>query len=91
MAEPPQIPVPAEVMDNLQELLVNNLRQGDVVTRCTISQFIVMLPQANYEDSCAVCRRLLKSFKKQYPHSPAEISFSVQPLEPKLPESAALN
>jgi len=79
------------VMENLQELLVNNLRQGDVVTRCTISQFIVMLPQANYEDSCAVCRRLLKSFKKQYPHSPAEISFSVQPLEPKLPESAALN
>ena len=78
------------VMDNLQELLANNLRQGDVITRCTVSQFIIMLPQANYEDSCAVCRRLLKAFKKQYPHSPAEISFSVQPLEPKLPESTAL-
>ena len=78
------------VMDNLQDLLANNLRQGDVITRCTVSQFIIMLPQANYEDSCAVCRRLLKAFKKQYPHSPAEISFSVQPLEPKLPESTAL-
>ncbi len=74
------------VMDNLQELLINNLRQGDVITRCSISQLIVMLPQANYENSCAVCQRLLKAFRKQYPHSPAEISFSVQPLEPRLPD-----
>ncbi len=77
------------VMDNLQELLVNNLRQGDVITRCSVSQFIVMLPQANYENSCTVCQRLLKAFRKQYPHSPAEISYSVQPLEPKLPDAAA--
>lgn len=70
-------------MDNLQELLVNNLRQGDVVTRCSISQMIVMLPQANYENSCAVCQRLVKAFCRQYPHSPAEIHYSVQPLEPK--------
>lgn len=77
------------VMDNLQALLVNNLRQGDVITRCSVSQLIIMLPQANYEDSCAVCKRLLKAFKKQYPHSPAEISFSVQPLEPHVPDAAA--
>jgi len=75
------------VMDNLQELLINNLRQGDVITRCSVSQLIIMLPQANYEDSCAVCQRLLKAFRKQYPHSPAEISFSVQPLEPHIPEA----
>jgi len=76
------------VMDNLQELLMNNLRQGDVITRCSVSQLIIMLPQANYEDSCAVCKRLLKAFRKQYPHSPADISFSVQPLEPYVPDTA---
>lgn len=70
-------------MDNLQELLVNNLRQGDVVTRCSVSQLIVMLPQANYENSCLVCQRLIKAFCRQYPHSPAQIHYSVQPLEPK--------
>ena len=75
------------VMDNLQELLMNNLRQGDVISRCSVSQLIIMLPQANYEDSCAVCKRLLKAFRKQYPHSPADISFSVQPLEPHLPDA----
>ena len=73
-------------MDNLQELLINNLRQGDVVTRCSLSQLIVMLPQANYENSCAVCQRILKAFSRQYPHSPADIHYSVQPLEPKIPD-----
>lgn len=69
-------------MDNLQALILDNLRQGDVVTRCSISQLIIMLPQANYENSCAVCQRIVKSFQRKYPHSPADIHFSVQPLEP---------
>jgi len=70
------------VMDNLQDLLIHNLRQGDVVTRCSISQLIIMLPQANYENSCMVCQRLLQAFSRKYPHSPASIRYSVQPLEP---------
>jgi len=74
-------------MDNLQELVLSNLRQGDIVTRCSISQLIIMLPQANYENSCMVCQRLLKAFTRQYPHSPAEIRYSVHPLEPLAPQS----
>jgi len=70
-------------MDNLQELMARNLRAGDVITRCSVSQLIVMLPQANYENSCAVCQRLVKAFYRQYPHSPVEIHTSVQPLEPR--------
>ena len=70
-------------MNNLQELIIGNLRQGDVVTRCSISQLIIMLPQANYENSCAVCQRILKAFNRQYPHSPVDIHYSVQPLEPQ--------
>lgn len=69
-------------MENLKELLLTNLRQGDVVSRCSISQMVVMLPQANYENSCAVCQRIIRAFQRQYPHSPAAIHFSVQPLEP---------
>lgn len=72
-------------MENLQELVLGNLRQGDVVTRCSVSQLILMLPQANYENSCAVCQRVIKAFYRQYPHSPADIHFSVQPLEPMVP------
>lgn len=67
---------------NLKEQIVNSLRQGDVVTQCSATQLIVMLPQANYENSCAVCDRLVRNFKRQYPHSPVDIQVSVQPLEP---------
>jgi len=69
-------------MDNLQEIIITNLRQGDTVTKCSVSQFIIMLPQANYENSCMVCQRIIKAFFRKYPHSPADIHFSVQPLEP---------
>ena len=69
-------------MDHLKELLLGSLRKGDVVTRCSVSQFVVMLPQANYENSCMVCDRILRAFYRKYPHSPADIHFSVQPLEP---------
>ncbi len=74
-------------VENLQALLLQNLRQGDVVSKCSVSQLVIMLPQANYENSCAVCQRIIKAFYRQYPHSPADIHFSVQPLEPTVPEA----
>jgi len=69
-------------MDNLKEIVLSNLRQGDIVTKCSATQLIVMLPQANYENSCMVCDRLVKAFFRQYPHSPIDIHQSVSPLEP---------
>ena len=72
-------------MENLQELILRNLRQGDVVSRCSPTQLLVMLPQANYENSCAVCQRVIRAFFRQFPHSPTDIHFAVQPLEPMIP------
>ena len=69
-------------VENLKTTVLGNLRQGDIVTQCSVSQLIIMLPQANYENSCMVCERLLRAFNKQYPHSPIDVHFSVQPLEP---------
>ena len=71
-------------MENLQDQVRCGLRRGDVAARCSVSQYILMLPQANYENSCMVCRRLIKGFQRRYPHSPANINYSVQPLEPLL-------
>lgn len=69
-------------MNNLLELIRSSLRKGDVVSRCSVSQYILLLPQANYENSCMVCERIAKTFARQYPHSPARLHYSVQPLEP---------
>ena len=69
-------------MDNLQDICVNSLRQGDVLTKFSASQLLIMLPQANYENSQAVCQRLIKAFNRKYPHSPVTIHSTVHPLEP---------
>jgi hypothetical protein len=69
-------------MENLEEVIVTSLRKGDVVSRCSVSQYIIMLPQANFENSCMVCERIIKAFVRQYPHSPAHLRYMVQPLLP---------
>ena len=68
------------IMDQLGEQLRLNLRRGDVISRCSISQYIIMLPKANYEDSGMVCRRILGAFRRAHPHVTAVVNYMVQPL-----------
>ena len=72
----------SHAMENLQEQIRINLRRGDTVARCSASQYILMLPHANYENSCMVCERIIRAFCRQYPHSPAQLHYSVRPIEP---------
>lgn len=72
------------VMDNLEEQIRINLRRGDSAARCSGSQFVLMLPQANYENSEMVCNRIIRSFIRQYPHSPAAIQYTIHPLQPNM-------
>lgn len=64
-------------MNNLQVLVQNNLRSGDAIARCSISQYIILLPQANYENSRMVADRLVSAFYRRYPHSPARLRYTV--------------
>lgn len=70
------------VMTNLQNLGRDGLRQGDVLSRCSVSQFLLLLPQASYAESHSLCARLVRTFNRQYPHSPAVLRTWVHPLEP---------
>lgn len=70
------------VMLNLRDLIRTTLRRGDIAARCSVSQYIIMLPQANFENSCMVCDRLIRAFNRQYPHSPARLHASVHPIQP---------
>jgi len=69
-------------MENLGHQIRTNLRRGDSFTRCSLSQYILLLPQANYENSCMVCRRITGAFGRKHPHSPAKLHYMVQPLTP---------
>lgn len=71
------------ISENLRDIAVQNLRQGDVVSQCSVSQLILMLPQADYQNSCMVCGRVLRAFDRKYPHANVVIDFHVQALEPR--------
>lgn len=72
------------VMDQLGTQIRLNLRRGDTFSRCSLCQYIVMLPNANYENSCMVARRVLGAFRKVHPHVSAQMQFLVQPLTPNI-------
>ena len=67
-------------MENLGEQIRLSLRRGDAFSRCSPSQYVVLLPGANYENSCVVCRRVIGAFFRRYPHGAVRIGFKVQPL-----------
>ena len=73
-----------KAMEHLGEQIATNLRRGDTFSQCSVSQYIIMLPQANYENSCMVCQRIISAFIRRHPHSPARIQFVVQPLSANL-------
>lgn len=68
------------VMNNLRGIILSSLRRGDAAARCSASQYVLLLPQATYENSRMVCTRITRAFVRQYPHSPARLRVSVQPL-----------
>lgn len=74
----------SRVMEQLGETIRTNLRRGDTFSQCSVSQYIIMLPQANYENSCMVARRILGAFSRKHPHVTAKIQHMVQPLTPSI-------
>ncbi len=71
-----------KVMANLEEVIRYSLRRGDAVARCSATQYVIMLPRANYENSCMVCERILRAYYHKFSRADAELRFEVFPLQP---------
>lgn len=69
-------------MKQLRIQIQKNLRSGDIAACCSPSQYILMLVQANYEDSKRVCDRVVQAFIRTYAHSRVRLEAVVFPLEP---------
>ncbi len=70
-------------MSQMELQLRKNLRRGDTISRCSTSQFIVMLAGANFENSNMVCRRILAAYHKAYPRANVKVNYMVYPLTPE--------
>jgi len=72
------------IMDQLEPQLHIYLHRGDVFSRCSGNQYILMLPKVNYEDSCMVCRNILDGFYREHPLVTATVHYVVHPLCPDI-------
>jgi len=71
-----------EVMNNLQEVILEDLRKGDLVTRWNDAQFLMMLPGLNREQAADVMDRIEKSYIKDYSLRGLSIHKKVESLLP---------
>lgn len=69
-------------MDRLKETLVACLRRGDVCTRYSVDQFLLMLPTASYENAEMIMDRICRKFRQEYAHMNILLHFSILPMEP---------
>lgn len=70
------------ILEQLGDQIRTNLRRGDTFSRCSATQYIILLPKANYENSCMVSRRVIGAFHRAHPHVAAKVNYLVQPLTP---------
>ncbi len=69
-----------EAMGKLRTTIQFSLRRGDVFTRYSVSQYLVVLPSINYEDTVMVLNRIVGNYKKTGSGANVSIQTSIQPL-----------
>ena len=68
-------------MDQLLVALRTQLRSGDVISRYSAVQYVVMLPAANYENSTKVMERVVSAFYRQHRHNFLKITYKIREVE----------
>lgn len=69
------------VMKKLSDSIQKSLRSGDVYSRYSASQYVVLLPQANAENSKMVMERIVRCYKLDHSHSPAKLEYTIQEID----------
>ena len=69
-----------QIMDGLMEILKQNLRKGDTITRFAPTIFALLLPTVNYNTGGMVLERIKRVFYRSYPNSNIVFNYRVGPL-----------
>jgi len=69
------------IMNGLRDILAQNLRKGDIITRFAPAMFALLLPTVNYATGHMVLERVKRIFYRQYPNSNVVFDYRVGPLE----------
>lgn len=69
-------------MTRILEVILNSLRKGDVVSRYSSAQYVIMLPMNQQKNGDLVMDRILGNFYRKYPKSTDILQYKIQPLIP---------
>ena len=69
-------------MEKLQDAVVSSLRRGDLVSRYSSSQFVIVLSGTSFENGCMVAERIVTAFQKSAVSRRVRLRYSVQPMDP---------
>jgi DNA-binding SARP family transcriptional activator len=69
-------------MDKLRTTIMLLLRHGDLFTRYSVNQYLVMLPTTSFETGNMVMRRISDAFRRENPKLPAVLSYTLHPIIP---------
>lgn len=72
----------SKAMDSFFEIIKGSLRKGDVFSRFSATQYVLMLPTLTYENCMMVMDRIIRRYKQTYRSKSVEIFTKIQPLNP---------
>lgn len=78
----PRSTVLTRAMGHLDNAVISSLRHGDVYTRYSVSQYMILLPSASYENGEMVLQRIIRNYKKAYIRKELTINYSLQAIAP---------
>ncbi|MCR5325113.1 MAG: winged helix-turn-helix domain-containing protein [Lachnospiraceae bacterium] len=72
-----------KAMDDLVFAINDTLRKGDVYSRYSISQYVLLLPSASFENVETVMKRISSAFYRRHVKKDFMLSYKMLPLDPK--------
>ena len=72
-----------KAMDDLVFAVNDTLRKGDVYSRYSVSQYVLLLPSASFENVEMVMKRISSAFYRRHIKKDFTLSYKMLPLDPK--------
>ncbi|MCR5684198.1 MAG: SARP family transcriptional regulator [Lachnospiraceae bacterium] len=70
-------------IQHLERAISETLRKGDVFSRFSVVQYVILLPAAAYENVVSVLKRITSAFNRKYLKKDINVVWAMQPIEPK--------
>ena len=79
--ELPDLNILDKVMEKLVIVIRDDLRRGDVVSKYSGAQFVIMLPDARYNDAVKITERIIRSYYKSNRKSLLQFNYKIDEIK----------